>query len=370
VALVAGRHDLLHWLKGEMLHTMFITSPEDIAWARGVDDPSEWNWQFVRDLLADRDEAEEALRKRGEREKRVGELRRSRKTLMDERERIEPHRASIAANDRIPKEKQSKLLGELDQRLSEIEHELQAIGDEFSRLKGAQTEPLSKAEHLVAHLGGKPGQNQRIEAMANRIGDRYSLDGDDAFLLALARKNPSASRLLRVWETTEEFLEDQAEGLREKLGQRQRIVFTLDRRVEPGIYTADVPVLGRTEIFVRHRGRQAQTIAHVRSEQIEAVQKQAVGARLRLMDGEQGRSLDEPLTYTVTEVETETYHPYQVITVSPNLLLAMVPGDAAPEAASAVLAFLEDERKVDAIHENAREEAERRAEEWGFDDAL
>jgi hypothetical protein len=44
--------------------------------------------------------------------------------------------------------------------------------------------------------------------------------------------------------------------------------------------------------------------------------------------------------------------------------------DAAPEADSAVLAFLEDERKVDAIRENAREEAERRAEEWGFDDAL
>ena len=44
--------------------------------------------------------------------------------------------------------------------------------------------------------------------------------------------------------------------------------------------------------------------------------------------------------------------------------------EEAPDADSAVLAFLEDERKVEAIRENARAEAERRAEEWGFDDAL
>jgi hypothetical protein len=37
---------------------------------------------------------------------------------------------------------------------------------------------------------------------------------------------------------------------------------------------------------------------------------------------------------------------------------------------SAVLSFLDDDRKVEAIRENASEEAERRAEEWGFDDAL
>ena len=41
-----------------------------------------------------------------------------------------------------------------------------------------------------------------------------------------------------------------------------------------------------------------------------------------------------------------------------------------PAGDSAVLAFLDDECKVEAIRENAREEAERRAEEWGFDDAL
>ncbi|SFK97984.1 hypothetical protein SAMN04487950_1719 [Halogranum rubrum] len=37
---------------------------------------------------------------------------------------------------------------------------------------------------------------------------------------------------------------------------------------------------------------------------------------------------------------------------------------------SALEAFLDDEEKIAAIREQAREEAEQRAEEWGFDDAL
>jgi hypothetical protein len=42
--------------------------------------------------------------------------------------------------------------------------------------------------------------------------------------------------------------------------------------------------------------------------------------------------------------------------------------DTAPT--SAVEAFLEDEEKIAAIRERAREEAERRAEEWGLNDQL
>jgi hypothetical protein len=38
--------------------------------------------------------------------------------------------------------------------------------------------------------------------------------------------------------------------------------------------------------------------------------------------------------------------------------------------ADAVAAFLDDEAQIEAIREQAREEAKRRAEEWGLDDAL
>lgn len=41
--------------------------------------------------------------------------------------------------------------------------------------------------------------------------------------------------------------------------------------------------------------------------------------------------------------------------------------DRPPEDRSAVEAFLDDDEKIDAIREQAREEAEARAEEWGLD---
>jgi len=44
--------------------------------------------------------------------------------------------------------------------------------------------------------------------------------------------------------------------------------------------------------------------------------------------------------------------------------------DDAPGDAGAVEAFLADEERIEAIKRNARREAERRAEEWGFADAV
>lgn len=46
------------------------------------------------------------------------------------------------------------------------------------------------------------------------------------------------------------------------------------------------------------------------------------------------------------------------------------PDDRNAAATDPVAAFLADEERVEAIREQAREEAERRATEWGFDDAL
>lgn len=46
------------------------------------------------------------------------------------------------------------------------------------------------------------------------------------------------------------------------------------------------------------------------------------------------------------------------------------PDDRDAAETDPVAAFLADEERVEAIREQAREEAERRADEWGFDDAL
>lgn len=47
-----------------------------------------------------------------------------------------------------------------------------------------------------------------------------------------------------------------------------------------------------------------------------------------------------------------------------------VSGDEANTPTSAVEAFLEDDAKIEAIRRQAREEAQRRAEEWGLEDQL
>ncbi|WP_266075614.1 hypothetical protein [Haladaptatus caseinilyticus] len=47
-----------------------------------------------------------------------------------------------------------------------------------------------------------------------------------------------------------------------------------------------------------------------------------------------------------------------------------LPDDEGDSPVSAVEAFLEDEEKIDAIRKQAREEAKRRAEEWGLDSQL
>ena len=73
-----------------------------------------------------------------------------------------------------------------------------------------------------------------------------------------------------------------------------------------------------------------QTIDRLTAEQIERL-RGAVGQPVRLLTREDGRSVRGE--YPIAAVSTETYAPYQVITTSPNLLLAMLPAEAAIEAA-------------------------------------
>jgi hypothetical protein len=344
VALLAGRYDLERWLEGEILHTVFITSPEDILtgyrrWQE--EEAGDRHHQDLRDAL-ERREVEPtswmALGKalsqldEGRQEKQawiatLNELTGTRKEMQQKREKKRRWSKTIAAPD-TPPGKKADLEGrsrKLDREIPELESQ---SADLVSRLVTLPTLEAAACHHLE-----KYERKQRTEAMADKIAGSYSLHRDDAYLLALARKNPSASRLLRVWQTTESFLDQEARGLGETVGQRRRVVLTLDRQPRPGIYTAEVPGLGRTDVFVRPEGRQAQTITRMQSSQIQKIRDRAPGAQLRLVQREQGSPLEAPQTYTVTAVEAETYLPYQVITVSPNLLLAMVPADRAPAAA-------------------------------------
>jgi len=50
-ALIVARFDLEDWLKGDLLHTLFITSPQDVAQSQDLTDASDWDWRRLRTML-------------------------------------------------------------------------------------------------------------------------------------------------------------------------------------------------------------------------------------------------------------------------------------------------------------------------------
>lgn len=90
--------------------------------------------------------------------------------------------------------------------------------------------------------------------------------------------------------------------------------------------------------------------------------------------------------YELSEQELAPLHEQRTLRVPPDMPAERLAGDpalaartreAAPDSrlddqptGSAVEAFLADEAKIEAIRAQARDEAQRRAEEWGLSDAL
>ncbi len=304
-ALIVARFDLEDWLKGDFLHTLFITSPQDMIHSY-PDMMDLARWQCVqagaRELLE----------------------------LKGSLEPIRKYRADI------------KGISEEYQRLQQNPRVKSAI-----LLQKAQALEAAKERFWAAVITGVGQEHggevrERVDFVSCELKALYpEIGADDAyFTLALARKNPSAERLLRVWQTTEEFLQKRAEALELAVGEkRERIVFALEGRPPGGIWTAEVPGLGEVELFVRPREddkaqfTQAQTIDRVDKNQIPTIQAAiARDGRVRLLKLENARPGQEPAprSYRVTSsAELELYIPFQVITVSPNLLLAMVPADKA-----------------------------------------
>lgn len=276
-ALIVARFDLEDWLKGDMLHTLFITSPQDMATV--PDDPKE-----------------------------------ARKTM------------PVPVKDWC---ELSHAVSQLPEAYLHPVPDANKIKEQEDLLRNWGKQRKNTPEGQLARwLTAQFGRSQTVGEAAQRIQYEQGIALRDAFLLALVRKNPAAGRLLRVWQTTEAFLQTQAEALRTAVGaKRQRAVLTLRGTApEEGYYTADLPGLGTTEVLVRSDGK-VQTTTYMTSEQIERLHAAATGAPLRLQAGE---SADTPGgDYTIVQVGKESYFPYQVITVSPNLLLAMVPADRA-----------------------------------------
>lgn len=310
VALVMARAGLEQWLDGTMLHMMFITSPQDIAHqVPGLEDIA--NWHYLRkgmQMFLDGAKLESVKAYRNALEKATGDLERP-------------------DDPKIPQERLAVMREQARQRLEEARCGIWAalVAREMNR------------------YGGEKGE--QIRAMAANIQSLHRVTAEDAFLLALARKNPSASRLLRVWQTMQEFLSKQADALAACAGEsKQRLVFTLEKPPRAGIYTAEVEGVGQVEVFVRpvEKGRtenEAQTIEGLGSDQIGRLK---AAGRLRFVANEKGQKMT--WSCSIKEVKEEPpYLPYQVITASPNLLLAMVPANKAVAVAEMVQQAYADE---------------------------
>ncbi|PSP45229.1 hypothetical protein BRC63_01775 [Halobacteriales archaeon QH_10_70_21] len=75
--------------------------------------------------------------------------------------------------------------------------------------------------------------------------------------------------------------------------------------------------------------------------------------------------------YSLDSAHLTVPHTTDELRVPPGMPAERLAGDPDPAGDDgAVVAFLEDEAAVEDIRETARAEAESRAEEWGFEDAL
>ena len=217
----------------------------------------------------------------------------------------------------------------LTARIAEEEGQLAKLKNDMVRLEEDIFGEPSLAAALAHQFERYPGREEVLADIGKALRCEYRLPTpEDGAMLALARKNPSAARLLRVWQTTEGFLAARAAAIPELVDTRKRAVLTLREEVTGGIYSADVPGLGQVELFVEAGGNgrrcEARTIAYLIGEQIERLRP---GSRLVLVPSE-GRNRRR-VNCTVDTAVTEAYRPYQVISSSPNLLLAMVPATAA-----------------------------------------
>lgn len=295
VALVVARFDLRRWLDGTLLHTLFINSPQDVAAKyQEIGGEADWNrlYKGVQKWLA-----REPLKP----------IRECRQALLGAQKQLRQ-----AEDHSIPSNRRLELRQQAEQKIQKAQEQL------WAGLVGQLLSQYEEKERYVCET-------------AKELEKAWGLSPFAALLLALARKNPSASRLLRIWQTTEEFLINQAEGLKGLVRERERLVFALDPQVPSGLYTADVPGLGQVDLFVRFEDGKAQTVAWLNPDRL--AQLPEVGSELgtiHLRSSRTGRILD---TWCKIQAH-EQYFPFQVITASPNLLLAMVPAEVAMEVAA------------------------------------
>lgn len=262
VALLVGRIDLRSWLNGQMLHTVFSTSPKDhFGEAASWQGLGEWFEEVPNDLL-------EPL---------------GQQTFPARRKLIE-----------------EKIINEL----------LSLWMKDYQR-------PFTFPE--------------RIKEVNEQFLDDAALPA--SAVLAMARKAPTAGRLLHTWQTTESFLESCQQKIKEdSLEERQRLLFLITeyQDLTDGFYKMELDDGRQLDGYYFQADKKLRTIEFLTDADIDRL---STTKKILLTREEEKSTQGNRTEVTVEVVETESYLPCRTISISPNLVLMLVPADKAIEAA-------------------------------------
>ena len=350
LALLVGRFSLDRWLDGELLHTVLITSISGRAQVQG----------FREYPVCSLVEALEACVGNSDTLSELIPIRARANTLQAKLDQAQKKLESARTNPQIPEHLRTQRIRDMEEQLRQIKAQVEP---ELISLRGG---PLLVDSIFTQH-GGET--DQRLREVATELFTDWPLK--EGYAAALARKNPSAARLFRVWETTEEFLtwavpgavktlfdEDRARSEHEKRyrhlwEQAQRLRLTLNsvpQALKSGIYT--VAVVNRdgqryeTEVFLsREQGQRPVmiTINRLSVEDRNWLERCSDAGHVQVLARETGRKEPRDELLGIQAVTPEDYLPYHVLSTSPEMLVAILPAEIALQVTQHIRATYERE---------------------------
>ena len=322
VALLMFRFNLEEWLNGKMLYTTFISSTQDLKnkFYLIEDEKSEINSLAVEQTKSNLLEIHSW-------------------SQLPEFDLIKQYfdysNQHKNAKEKLDESNKSGGSKESDKKFRhELHSKIQELKKELNELEKSSDFQFSK---FANHIGGS-GKIEHLKKTIGFVQQQFQLSERNAYFLALARKNPTAGRLLRIWQTTEEFFDEVNTmiSLNENVKDCDRLKFTLKDWLKSQIYSIEFPILGRLEVFIDQSGNcQSIELLDQRKlgEYIKYYKKNetAESRKIKIISAENKENKEVGRIVEVETVEIENYRPFRIITTSPNLMLALVPADKAPE---------------------------------------
>ena len=317
-ALLMFRFNLYEWLSGRMLATTMISRPQKGLFVEKKDQKASVS---INDLFTNSELIQEIMSEfqiyKDQKSTLDEKIRSLDGIIIGKRQAIEGQK--IKDQDRLKFEKNK--LEEMLLEKAENEAQLKKLIIKY---------PERFFDDFVKVLEMAKPQD-RIFQMEKIISEKSRLSEGDKLLLAMFMKTPTAGRLLRIWQTTQDFFSEMAEDILKKAQaevKQKRLVFkvNLEKEFGGGIPQVELPQLGLVEVYVSSDGSRVQTISRLDEEHLQKFLSEfpSSGLDCKLVFADQKK-----VSVKLSLPKTEEYIPMRLITISPNLMLLQVPADRA-----------------------------------------